>query len=122
MAFKVKVPMLFIGGAYSKGFQWFSEDSEGVRTAIDLTGFEGMIQVRRKAGAPVLAEWSTANGYLDLTGNRILIFVPEDVTKMYNFSEAEWDLIVWPEGHKELAEVIMFGDIYAEKTKTVVPA
>lgn len=126
MAFKVKLPTLFIGGSYRKSFLWFAQGESGERTPVDMTGKAGRIQVRKRAGdATVLADWSTENGFLKLgeadAPNRIVIAVPMEETLKYSFKEGDWDLIIWPVGSTSEAEVLLYGEIEAVKTVTLVP-
>lgn len=125
MAFKVKLPTLFIGGSYRKSFLWFSQGETGERVPVDLSGKAGRIQVRKRAGdATVLADWSTENGFLKLGGpnapHRIAITVPLEETLKYSFKEGDWDLIIWPIGIPSEAEVLLYGEIEAVKTVTRV--
>jgi len=118
MAFKVKLPVLYIGTAYYKAFVLVHDDGLGNQTPIDLSGFEGKLQVRRREGAPTDAEWSTANGFLKFELNRVIIDLPTTETKDYTFVEDEWDLLIWPVGEVTKAEVLMLGTLDAKKTKT----
>lgn len=118
MAFEVNLPLLFIGGAYHKEFLW-STLTDGVKTPVDLTGFAGCIQVRNRAGGPLLADWSTSNGRLKFpSGNRIEIDVPLAETEDFSFTEAQYDFLIWPEGNVNKAVVVMYGMIPARQTIT----
>lgn len=120
MAFKVKLPTVFLGAVYTQDFLWSSEDDAGVRTPVDLTGLEGRIQLRKKAGSPPYADWSTVNGCLSLSGNRISIHVPATLTDTYTFTEAEFDLLVWPASDKSQAELVVHGTVEGKRVITDV--
>lgn len=121
MAFKLRLPQMFRGAAYKKTFVWNSQDSEGVKTPNDLTGFNGRIQLRDEAGQIVHADWSTANGKLIFLNNRISIKISRSETEAYGFDNAKWDLLIWPGALVEEAEVIMYGEIDAPQTITDLP-
>lgn len=122
MAFRVRLPILFFGAAYKKVFRWYSEDAEGVRTPVSLSGMEGRIQLRTGPGeTPVLADWSTANGRLIFEDtNKITIQVPLSETFQYFFDRADWDLIIWPSGTVEEGELIMYGEVSGQRAITEV--
>jgi len=123
MPFNVKLPPIYRGAAYKKAFRWFSQDDAGVKTPIDLAGKAGRIQLRSAAGdEPVYADWSTTNGKLIFDDtNRISIAVPRSETESYDFDFAQWDLLIWPVGTIEDAEVLMRGSIAGPRTITDLP-
>lgn len=119
MAFKVKLPTLFLGASYKKSFKWYVQDERGNNTPVDLSGLDGRIQLKDEPDGTILADWSTDNGLLAFSDtNRISIALPRAETDKYDFQEARWDLVVWPRGNIEEAELVMYGTVPAERVIT----
>lgn len=121
MAIKVKLPMIFHGAAYQKVFRWSVKDSNGNLSPVDLNNHDGLLQIRKKAGAPILASWSTGNGLLVFLDNLITIDIPSTTTKGYSFEEGEFDLLIWPKGDPGSAVVAIYGTVSGKKTMTELP-
>lgn len=112
MAFRVPLPPIYRGAAYKKSFLWCSQGDDEVLTPIDLTGKNGIIQLRERADTPVFAEWSTANGKLIFSDvNRISILVLRPETDAYLFDHAQWNMLIWDAGNTDEAEVLMYGEV-----------
>lgn len=97
MAVKDNLPDIDQNASYKHEFAWFNVDPDtGVQTPIPLDQYSAKIELRKRAGDPViLATWSTQNGRITISGNVITIFVPYSEVVGYSFTEAEYDLILW---------------------------
>lgn len=120
MAFKYNLPTIKAGTAFEKKLFYKSKDADGYTTPIDLTNFEARIQGRKKPGSPeVLFDWGDDEILLGVDGS-IHIIVEGTKTKLYSFSEAEYDCLIWPTGHPELAQVLFQGSVKCEKSITEI--
>jgi len=81
---------------FSLQFQLFNE---AAGTTKDLTGHNVKMQIRPFAGSPtVLAEYSTANGYIIIeapaTQGVISLALSPAVTAAFTFTQAVYDMII----------------------------
>ena len=112
MAFKVNLPTIYAGVSYRKGFRWYTQNEDGVRSPVDLTGYKGRLQLKDAPGGNVLADWSTDNGMLVFGDtNRIEILLPRAETDKYDFEVAVWDMVYWPEASIEDVQLMMYGEV-----------
>ena len=116
MAFKVKLPQMDCGGVYRYSFLYWAQDAQGARIPVDLTGYTAEMEIRK--GATLIAELSTGNGYLTISGNEISINIPANVTKNYSFAEADYDLMILPAADPAQAERLVYGKITGVKVVT----
>lgn len=121
MAVKTKLPTIEIGVSYEHTFKWSTRDEAGVVTPVDLTNWDGRLQLRKKAGDAVYLDLSTENTRLALSGNRIQIAIPSSVTKPLAQTSGEFDLVLWPRGDTDSAVRVAYGTFDAVKIITEIP-
>lgn len=119
MAFKVNLPTIRAGASYKIVFRWYTESEDGVRTPVELAGFNGRLQLRDGPGGEILADWSTSNGMLVFSDvNKIKIDLPRSETDRYEFESAVWDMVIWPGSAMEDVEVLIYGEVPVERVIT----
>ena len=63
---------------------------------VDLTDYTAKMQLRPYPGASkVYDELTTENGRLEITGGKVSIHFPHEVTDLYKFGQAVYDLYVY---------------------------
>jgi len=118
MAAKDNLPDIDLNAAFRHEYTWYNEDPDtGVRSSIDITGYEGKLQIKRTADDPVaLITWSTANSRLVIDSNRVRIFVPYSEVITYTaLTEGVFDLLIWPAGDVEDVTCLVRGEVVAVK-------
>ena len=69
---------------------------------LDLSDCTAKMQLRPYPGATRLYdELTTENGRLEITGGRINIYFPHEVTDLYTFAQAVYDLYVYIESGEQ---------------------
>lgn len=90
------------GATLDPEFVWSTKDANGVKTPVNLTGYEARAQVRPNAASAVISlDMTTGNGRIVLGGEAgtIALNVPPDVTAALTITTGEWDLeLVSPSG------------------------
>ena len=88
-------------------------------TGMDLAGYSARGMVRRTRIDPdVLADWAA---YLSVNpvDKQVVLVVPGDVTKTYDFDSARYDIEVYQPGSPEAsAERILQGDVHLDREVT----
>ena len=118
MTFKVNLPKMDLGGLYQHSFKYYSKDSMRVKTPVDLTG-QTLVMDIRKADGTLLLSLSSLNGMISIDGNVFTISVSGIETAKVSFTQAQYDLVMYPGSEKAKARVLMYGNITAGKIKTV---
>ena len=117
MSFKVKLPTMELGAVYDHSFLYWLQDTDGNRTPADLTGYEAEMDIYK--GTTKIATLSTADGTIELSGNRVRLIIGASVTKLYTaFTEGDYDLLLIPGGDRDQARRLIHGKIPAEKVFT----
>jgi len=119
MAFKVKLPIIQLGGVYDPSFNYWHQDASGVKTPVDLTGYEVVMGIFH-AGVEI-DTISTLNGRIQVSGNNIQFNVTADITVGWSFQEADYDMLIYPTGSPHLAKLALYGKLPAYKVKTQLP-
>lgn len=119
MAERLNLPQIDQGAAFKHSFYWYDvpdpDNNPEYKVPIPLTGFEGLLQLRSERGdfteETLLASWSTTNARLSFHDNEVRIFVPASETKVYPFTSAYYDLIVWPTANPEDITRLVEGEV-----------
>ena len=122
MAAKDNLPEIDLNAAFKHEYSWYSEDPDtGARTPIDLTGYEGKLQIKKSVDDPTaLITWSTQNSRLIIESNKVKIFVPySEVITYTTLTEGVFDLLIWPTSNLEDVVCLVRGEVVAVKGMTV---
>lgn len=119
----VNLPQIEQEAAYLYSFTWTAIDPDtGVETPVDTTGYAARLEIKSKiTDVSPLADWSTANGKIEIVGNKFNIYVPGTETKTYSFTTAVYDLLVWKTADPGNAFKLASGTIAFNKSVTTIP-
>lgn len=122
MAAKDNLPEIDLNAAYKHEYEWFDEDPvTRALTPIPIDGYQGKLQIKaRITDTTALVTWSTANGRLIITGNKVRIYVPySEVITYTTLTEGVFDLLIWPPTDLEDVTCLVRGEVVAAQGITV---
>lgn len=104
------------GSVYGQSFQYLDDNN----SPVDLTGFTAKMQIRASYDTVVLLELNTTDATLTIDGVNGVITanVDADITALLTFTDAIYDLELYPAGNESVAFKILYGDVSLRKEVT----